>query len=100
MLRGMPALDVRAAISDPTTRRRLVAFATAHLGAPTDAEDCVQEALLLASRHEGSFAGRASPETWLFRVVQNACRMHRRARRRLRRGEDACHVPLDEGSRL
>lgn len=92
----MPALDVHDAISNPSTRRRLVAFATARLGAPTDAEDCVQEALLLASRHAPSFAGRATPETWLFRVVLNACRMHRRARRRLRRGEGAVHVPLED----
>lgn len=87
---------VHAAIHDPTTRRRLVAMAAAQLGSEADAEDCVQEALLLAARNAEGFEGRASAFTWLYRVVVNACRMQRRARRRIRRGAGAHHVAIED----
>src|SRR5207247_2605624 len=60
------------------------------------AEDCVQEALILAARNAAQFEGRSSPTSWLFRVVVNACRMQRRSMRRERRGGGAVHVSIDD----
>jgi RNA polymerase sigma-70 factor, ECF subfamily len=87
---------IHAELSNPRTRARLVATATRILGNESDAEDCVQEALILASRNADQFEGRSSPTSWLFRVVVNACRMQRRAERRERRGGGAVHVSVDE----
>ena len=47
---------------------------------PFDAEDAVQEALLAAWRHLGSFRGSAKFSTWLFRVAYNAALAIARAR--------------------
>lgn len=87
---------IHAEIGSPRTRARLIASATRILGNEADAEDCVQEALLLAARNADQFEGRSSPTSWLFRVVLNACRMQRRAMRRERRGGGAVHVSIDE----
>jgi RNA polymerase sigma-70 factor, ECF subfamily len=43
------------------------------LGSIDDAEDAVQEAQLAAWRGRATFAGRASPRTWLFRIATNVC---------------------------
>jgi RNA polymerase sigma-70 factor (ECF subfamily) len=83
-------------IENERTRARLVAAATRILGNAADAEDCVQEALFLAARNAAQFEGRASPRSWLFRVVINTCRMYRRAMRRERRGGSSVHVAIDE----
>jgi RNA polymerase sigma-70 factor, ECF subfamily len=50
----------------------------------TDAEDLVQEALLKAHRalSDGQFDGRASVETWLFRIVANLAVDQLRSRKR------------------
>lgn len=89
---------IHAEIENPRTRARLVASAARILGPSreADAEDCVQEALILAARNAGRFEGRSSPTSWLFRVVLNACRMQRRAERRDRRGGGAAHVSLHD----
>ena len=87
---------IHAEIESPRTRARLIASATRILGNEADAEDCVQEALLLAARNADQFEGRSSPTSWLFRVVLNACRMQRRSRRRERRGGGAVHVSIDD----
>lgn len=87
---------VHAEIANPRTRARLVASATRVLGNEADAEDCVQEALILAARNAAQFEGRSSPTSWLFRVVLNACRMQRRALRRERRGGGVTHVSVDD----
>jgi RNA polymerase sigma-70 factor (ECF subfamily) len=87
---------IHAELASPRTRARLVASATRILGNEADAEDCVQEALLLAARNADRFEGRSSPTSWLFRVVLNACRMQRRALRRERRGGGAVHLSIDD----
>jgi RNA polymerase sigma-70 factor (ECF subfamily) len=89
---------IHAEIANPRTRERLIATAIGILGNgnQADAEDCVQEALILAARNAEQFEGRSSPTSWLFRVVVNACRMQRRAMRRERRGGGAVHVSIDD----
>jgi len=87
---------ILAEIENPRTRARLVASAVRILGSEADAEDCVQDALILAARNASQFQGRSSPTSWLFRVVLNACRMQRRAMRRERRGGGAAHVSIDD----
>lgn len=51
------------------------------LGSPQDAEDILQETFLKAYRHLGSFDGRASPSTWLYRIATNEALMHLRKKR-------------------
>ncbi len=85
-----------AELENPRTRARLVASAIKILGSEADAEDCVQEALILAARNAQQFEGRSSPTSWLFRVVLNTCRMQKRAQRRERRGGGATHVSIDD----
>lgn len=87
---------IHAELANPNTRARLVASAKRLLGNEADAEDCVQEALILASKNADQFEGRSSPTSWLFRVVLNSCRMQRRAARRERRGGGAIHVSIQD----
>jgi RNA polymerase sigma-70 factor (ECF subfamily) len=87
---------IHAEIANPRTRERLVASAIGILGNEADAEDCVQEAMILAAKNAEQFEGRSSPTSWLFRVVLNACRMQRRAMRRERRGGGAVHLSIDD----
>ena len=53
------------------------------LGSLHDAEDVVQEAILKAWRSLARFEGRASVQTWLYRIATNACldELDRRPRR-------------------
>ncbi|HET9187082.1 MAG TPA: RNA polymerase sigma factor SigM [Acidothermaceae bacterium] len=62
-------------------RDHLWAVALRTLGNPDDAADAVQDALISAMRHAGSFRGDAQVGTWLHRIVVNACldRLRRRA---------------------
>ena len=57
---------------------RLYRAALRQLRNPADAEDALQDALLLAYRHFHQFAGRSSLRTWLTRIVINSARSHRR----------------------
>jgi RNA polymerase sigma-70 factor, ECF subfamily len=43
------------------------------LGTIQDAEDAMQETWLRAWRHLGSFAGRSSFRSWLYRIATNVC---------------------------
>ncbi len=64
-------------------RRALEIHAYRMLGSPHDAEDVVQETLMRAWRTLERFEGRASIETWLYRIATNACldELERRPRR-------------------
>jgi RNA polymerase sigma-70 factor (ECF subfamily) len=53
--------------------RALWGIAVHVLGNPDDAADAVQEALVAAYRRAATFRGDASVQTWLRRIVVNAC---------------------------
>lgn len=65
-------------------------IALAHLGNPADAEDAVQDALLLALTHLDQFRGQAKMSTWLTTIVINSARM------KLRRRSLRMQISLDE----
>src|SRR5918912_699473 len=53
---------------------RCLRMATHLLGSVADAEDAVQDALLRAYRHLGSYQERDRFSAWLFRILVNQCR--------------------------
>ncbi len=67
-----------------------------------DAKDLSQEAFLRAYRGLGSFDGRSSLSTWLYRITVNLCLSHLRQQRSTDEGnlpaayQDASPKPLDE----
>jgi RNA polymerase sigma-70 factor (ECF subfamily) len=54
-------------------RRELVAHCYRLLGSAAEAEDAAQEALVRAWRAGGSFEGRSSRRSWLYRIATNVC---------------------------
>jgi RNA polymerase sigma-70 factor (ECF subfamily) len=63
-------------------RRALHVHCYRILGSAQDAEDALQETLLAAWRGLGSFEGRASVRTWLYRIATSRCLDSLRAARR------------------
>lgn len=75
----MPATEFEALVGH--YRPRLYRIALKQVGDPDDAQDALQEALLLAFRHRDQFQGRAQWATWITRIVINAARGQQRRRR-------------------
>jgi RNA polymerase sigma-70 factor (ECF subfamily) len=66
-------------------RRELTGFCYRMLGAPSEAEDAVQETMVRAWKGIGGFEGRSSLRSWLYRIANNVCvDMHRSPQRRAR----------------
>ena len=52
-------------------RRELTGFCYRMLGGGAEAEDAVQEAMVRAWRAIGTFEGRSSLRSWLYRIANN-----------------------------
>ncbi|HET6877373.1 MAG TPA: sigma-70 family RNA polymerase sigma factor [Jatrophihabitans sp.] len=72
-----PALDDLEA-----HRRELTGYCYRMLGSSFDAEDAVQDTMVKALRASGSFEGRSSVRSWLYRIATNVCLDMLRGRQR------------------
>ncbi len=69
---GSPAgADLERALD--SHRRELTGFCYRMLGAASEAEDAVQETMVRAWRSIGTFEGRSSLRSWLYRIANNVC---------------------------
>src|SRR5262245_21757917 len=82
-------------------RRDLLLHCYRMLGSVHDAEDALQDALLAAWERLGTFEGRSSLRTWLYRVATNRCLdMRRSAQRRSKVYGQLKGFDLPEPSRM
>ena len=92
--------DAFRALTEPH-RRELQVHCYRMLGSFQDAEDALQDTLLSAWQGIGSFDGRASIRTWLYRIATNRClNMRRSASRRPAREWDVPNVEPPEPTRF
>lgn len=73
-------------------RRELTGFCYRMLASPHDAEDAVQNTMVRAWKAAGSFDGRSSVRTWLYRIATNVCLDELKGRNRR-----ALPVEIEEG---
>jgi RNA polymerase sigma-70 factor (ECF subfamily) len=71
-------------------RRELTGYCYRMLGSAFEADDAVQETMLRAWRGSGSFEGRSSVRSWLYRIATNICLD-------MLRGEKRRALPMDLG---
>jgi RNA polymerase sigma-70 factor (ECF subfamily) len=74
----------RAMTFEAKDRRFVYAVARRIVANGDDAEDCAQEALLLAHHHRDSFRGDSHYHTWLYRIAATTALGHLRKQRRSR----------------
>jgi len=72
----VPQIDVAQAISDYFARIHRAALVLS--GNPWDADDLAQDTFLVLARQGHQFSGRSSLYTWLYGVLLNLERVHRR----------------------
>ncbi|HMK98893.1 MAG TPA: sigma-70 family RNA polymerase sigma factor [Acidimicrobiales bacterium] len=78
-------------------RRELSGYCYRMLGSGFEAEDAVQETMVRAWKHAGSFEGRSSVRSWLYRIATNVCiDMSRQVQRRARPMEMGPSSPPDD----
>ncbi len=69
-------------------RRELTGYCYRMLGSAFEADDAVQETLVRAWQKSGSFEGRSSVRSWLYRIATNVCLDMLRSRQRRARPVD------------
>ncbi len=78
-------------------RRELTGYCYRMMGSGFEAEDAVQETMVRAWRNAGTFEGRSSLRSWLYRIATNVCiDMQRQVQRRARPMEMGPSSPPDE----
>src|SRR5690606_18693442 len=65
--------DARVLAEFESHRRELCAYAYRMLGSSFEAEDAAQETFTRAWKSYGSFQGRASVRSWLYKITTNVC---------------------------
>ncbi|HET6663904.1 MAG TPA: sigma-70 family RNA polymerase sigma factor [Acidimicrobiales bacterium] len=71
--RSAPRTEAELERAIEAHRRELTGFCYRMLGGGAEAEDAVQEAMVRAWRAIGSFEGRSSLRSWLYRIANNVC---------------------------
>ena len=79
--------------------RGLLGFARGRLGSEDLACEAVQEAWVRVIRHAGSFKGRSTFKTWMYKIVINRCNEIRSEVKRMGRGREAA-IPMDAAARV
>src|SRR6476659_6316233 len=72
----MPAIDIRQATDEHFARIHRAALVLS--GNPWDADDLAQETFLVLAKQSHQFCGRSSLYTWLYGILLNLDRVHRR----------------------
>jgi RNA polymerase sigma-70 factor (ECF subfamily) len=92
--RGAPLAPATCAQLMIQQKDRIAALAWRLLGWRRESvEDVVQDVFLVAFQNVSQFRGHAKPETWLYRIVVNQCRRHRRMRFLRLRFRTSAEVP-------